>query len=258
MEQAPAKNHSKIRLYVPQDFAAGMTLALPDGQSHYLLHVMRVKAGQPVAVFNGRDGLWQAELVQTGKKHASLALTQKLEAQRTSPDVWLAFAPIKTHTERMVEKAVELGVARLMPVITHHAVVRSVNTEKLMSHAVEAAEQCERHDVPLIEPYKDMASLLAAWPKDRMLLHADESGAGENLQTLLPQLAGQRYGICIGPEGGFSAEERKMIAAQPFAKGFGMGPRILRADTAAIAALACVQCFAGDWHAPPRFEREAS
>ncbi|NDC57430.1 MAG: RsmE family RNA methyltransferase, partial [Alphaproteobacteria bacterium] len=156
--------------------------------------------------------------------------------------------------ERMVEKAVELGVSALLPVVTQHSVVRSVNEDKLLAHAIEAAEQCERHDVPQFVQYKDIGALLGNWPQDRLLLHADETGGGRNLQDLLPALAGKKYAVLIGPEGGFSADERRMIAACGQAVGFGMGPRILRADTAAIAALACVQCYAGDWDAPPRFE----
>ena len=254
MTQVSPRNKPKIRLFVPQAFVAGGQLLLEEGQSHYLANVMRAQPGDAVAVFNGQDGQWLADVAGVRKKSVTLNLVEQMAPQRASPDLWLAFAPIKHHMERMVEKAVELGASALLPVVTQHAVVRSVNTDKLMAHAIEAAEQCERHDVPRIEPYRDIAALLASWPADRVLLHADETGGGKNLRELLPQLAGKKYGVLIGPEGGFSADERRMIGALQSAKAFGMGPRILRADTAAIAALACVQCYAGDWDAPPRFE----
>ena len=257
MTQAPPKNKPKIRLFVPQDFVAGGQLLLEEGQSHYLANVMRCQPGEPIAIFNGREGQWLADVGGVRKKSVTLNVVQQMAPQRNSPDLWLAFAPIKHHMERMVEKAVELGASALLPVVTQHAVVRSVNVDKLMAHAIEAAEQCERHDVPRIAPYKDIGALLSGWPQDRVLLHADETGGGKGLRELLPLLAGKKYGVLVGPEGGFSADERRMIAAFDNAQGFGMGSRILRADTAAIAALACVQCYAGDWDAPPRFEGES-
>lgn len=244
----------KIRLYVPGPYAAGAALSLSSNQSHYLTHVMRASAGMPVAVFNGEQGEWLAEVYTMSKKSVSLTLRHERKSQHASPDLWLAFSPIKQNMERMVEKAVELGVSRLLPVITRHAIVRSVNEEKLMAHAIEAAEQCERCDVPALTPYKDLASLLGNWPADRLLLHADETGGGKPLAELLAHERGQKFGILIGPEGGFAAEERAMIAQLYSARGFGMGPRILRADTAALAALACVQSATGDWQHPPRFE----
>ncbi len=247
--QAPPK----IRLYVPQPFAEGSSLTLTDGQSHYLAHVMRVREGMAVAVFNGIDGQWWADVTAVAKKSVTLELRHCMAAQRNTPDVWLAFAPIKNKTDLVIEKAVELGVSALLPVYTQHSVVKSINREKLLAHAIEAAEQCERHDVPAIEEHKDVSHLLAAWPKDRVLLYADESGSGENLKTLLPALPQGRFGILVGPEGGFSTEEHHILKLMPQVKAFGMGPRILRADTAAVAALACVQAWLGDWDIRPRF-----
>ncbi|NBX03388.1 MAG: 16S rRNA (uracil(1498)-N(3))-methyltransferase [Alphaproteobacteria bacterium] len=244
----------KIRLFVPQAFAADAALVLSDNQSHYLAQVMRQKSGDSVAVFNGADGVWRAEISAITKRNVTVIVQEKIMPQRSCPDLWLAFAPIKQYTERMIEKAVELGASHLLAVITQRAVVRSVNVEKLSAHAVEAAEQCERHDVPSFSTHKDIGSLLATWPEDRMLLHADETGGGKNLAALLPELKHKKLGVLIGPEGGFSDDERKIIAAHKNACGFGMGPRILRADTAAFSALSCIQCYAGDWDAPPRFE----
>jgi 16S rRNA (uracil1498-N3)-methyltransferase len=241
----------KIRLYVPETFSAGQAVSLGEGQTHYLTNVMRCRAGDPVAVFNGQDGEWLASVSTTHKKSITLALEKKLREQKNSPDLWLAFAPIKNKTELVVEKAAELGVSALLPVFTRHAVVRSINHDKLSAHAVEAAEQCSRLDVPPIEERKDLPSLLAGWPKDRTLLYGDESGGGTALKMLLPSLPRGKYGILIGPEGGFSEEEHHMLKIAGFVKPFTMGPRIMRADTAAVAALACVQAWLGDWEEKP-------
>lgn len=244
----------KIRLFVNESYAAGQPLALNHNQSHYLANVMRLREGDHVAVFNGRDGQWLAQVTSLGKKAVMLELLSQTQQQKASPDVWLAFAPIKNKTELVVEKAVELGASALMPVFTRHSVVRSINHDRLAAHAIEAAEQCERHDVPAITEYRDLASLLAAWPKERPLLHADEGGDGEDLKTLLSDLSATLCGILIGPEGGFATDERRLLQQASFVRPFGMGPRILRADTAAVAALACVQAWVGDWSEKPRFE----
>ena len=241
-----------IRLFVPETFSAGQVLSLPVGQAHYLAMVMRRKEGDAIALFNGQDGEWRAEITQVGKKNVEVQLTQPLLPQRPGPDVWLAFSPIKGKVEFVVEKAVELGVSRLLPVFTRRAVVTSVNEEKLRLTAIEAAEQCGRCDVPPITPCKDLAALLALWPAGRVLLHADENGAGRPLKDLVSGLSGA-LGVLVGPEGGFAPEEQQMLAAHTAVKGFGMGPRILRADTASVAALACVIAWHGDWHEQPHF-----
>ncbi|MDE3059929.1 MAG: 16S rRNA (uracil(1498)-N(3))-methyltransferase [Pseudomonadota bacterium] len=240
-----------IRLYVPQPLVAGERLTLGQGQSHYLAQVMRRKAGDSIAVFNGHDGEWLASVEYVAKKSVTLEVSRLLRLQKRSPDLWLAFAPIKGKTELVAEKAVELGASALLPVFTRHAVVKSINQEKLEAHAIEAAEQCERMDVPRIEAFKDLPALLAHWPEDRILFYGDESGGGTTLRLLLSSLPHGPFGLLIGPEGGFSAEEHRMLKSTPFVKPFGMGPRILRADTAAVAALACLQCWLGDWEEKP-------
>ena len=243
----------KIRLYVPEAFSKGGEVTLGQNQSHYLSHVMRLKAGDHVAIFNGADGEWLAELARADKKSVVLALQHQREAQRPSPDLWLAFAPLKNKSDLVVEKATELGVSRLIAVYTRHAVVKAVNMEKLAVHAMEAAEQCGRHDVPVIDEKKDLGFLLASWPGERLLLYGDETGGGEALKDVLAALDAAPLGVLIGPEGGFSAEELRMLKSVAFTRPFGMGPRILKADTAAVAALACVQSVAGDWRQKPRF-----
>jgi 16S rRNA (uracil1498-N3)-methyltransferase len=242
----------KIRLYVAERFSPNRELELSVNQSHYLSHVMRARDGDAVAAFNGEDGEWLA-VVRIERKSVSLVLKEKRKEQRRSPDLWLAFAPLKNKTDLIVEKAVELGVSQLVVVYTRHAVVKSIAREKLEAHAIEAAEQCERLDIPVIEESKDLGIFLANWPKDRLLLYGDESGSGESLQQVLTALPHKKLGVLIGPEGGFAADEQRMLKSVAVAKPFGMGPRILKADTAAVAALACVQAFAGDWHEKPRF-----
>jgi 16S rRNA (uracil1498-N3)-methyltransferase len=248
----------EIRLYTAQPLEKGAGLALGAGQSHYLANVMRAKAGEYVSLFNGRDGQWQAEITSIGKKSVSVTALRQERPQAPCPDLWLAFAPIKNKTELVVEKAVELGVSKIISVITRHCVVRSVNTEKLEAHAIEAAEQCERLDVPALETCKDLSYLLGAWEKERILLYGDESGGGSPLPQLLENIkkpGGKniKAAILIGPEGGFAADEFNMLRACDFAKAFGMGPRILRSDTAAIAALAYAMSRFGDWDKAPHF-----
>ena len=244
----------EIRLYVGGEFSAGEEIALPVAQSHYLAIVMRVKTSDKISVFNGKDGQWLAEIVEVSKKSVAITPLKQTRPQVTSPDLWFAFAPLKNKTEIVVEKAVELGVARILPVITRHSVVRSVNLEKLSAHAIEASEQCERLDIPEICAYKDLSYLLGEWKKDRILLYGDESGGGEALPKVLAELPkNTKLGVLIGAEGGFAADEFAMLRVCDFAKPFGMGARIMRADTAAIAALACVQSQTGDWDLKPHF-----
>ncbi len=243
----------KIRLFVPAAYQEEQDITLEKPQSHYLLHVMRAKLGDVISVFNGKDGVWLAEITHADKKHAALTLKSQLLAHISSPDLWLAFAPIKNKTELVVEKATELGVSHIFPVFTKHSVVTKVNMDKLSARSIEAAEQCERHDVPAIDEGKNLSALLAGWPEDRTLLFADEGGGGEALGNL----PAGKYGVLIGPEGGFSREEQEMLRQSKKVKPFGMGPRILRADTAAVAALSCVMAQCGDWQHKPHFEAKA-
>jgi 16S rRNA (uracil1498-N3)-methyltransferase len=251
---AMTQSKPKIRLYVPAPYAAGESVTLDEAQSHYLARVMRCRKGDVIGVFNGHDGEFLAEIEQLDKKHVTLLLKCQRVPQLTVPDLWLAFAPVKSKTELVVEKAVELGVSKLLPVFTRHAVVKSINREKLEAHAREAAEQCERCDIPEIEEHKDLAALLGNWPKDRTLLYGDESGGGIPIKRLLETLPQGKYALLVGPEGGFAAEEHQILKIVPFVKAFTMGPRILKGDTAAVAALACVQSWLGDWDIKPKFE----
>jgi 16S rRNA (uracil1498-N3)-methyltransferase len=254
MVQERLNSRPKIRLYVPGTYTKGEVLELAQPQAHYAVNVMRADVGDVVLLFNGTDGEWRAQVETVGKKRASVRLIGRLREHRIAPDIWLVFAPIKNKTDIVVEKATELGAAKICPVLTRHSVVNSVNMEKLVAHAVEAAEQCERLDVPAIEKLQELPTLLAGWPKERLLLFADEGGGGIPMKELLSSLPAAPYALLVGPEGGFSSEERTLLSRQPFVRAFSMGSRILRSDTAVVATLACLMAWHGDWDDKPSFE----
>jgi len=252
----------KVRLFADQPLAAGQSLALSEGAAHYLGSVMRAKVGDWVKLFNGRDGEWLAELIELRKGKASVRLDSLLRPPVAEPDVWLIFAPIKGHRfDNIIEKATELGVSVLQPVLTRHCVVPRVNEERLRANAIEAAEQCERFSIPEIRPLRPLAEVLASWPAERRLVLLDESGGGaplpQVLAQLLPKIPAQipppPLALLVGPEGGFAKTELDAVRQSSFALPVGLGPRILRADTAAIAALACVMALSGQWAAAPSF-----
>ena len=236
----------KIRLYLDAPLRAGARIDLDRAQSHYLTGVMRLAEGDAVAVFNGREGAWRAVLVQAGKRAAVLEVTAQVAPQRDPPDLWLLFAPIKkARTDFIVEKAAELGVARIQPVLTAFTNAERVRTDRLQAHAVEAAEQCGGTFVPEVaEPVK-LDALLARWPADRRLMFCDEARTAEPVQTALAQASPGPWAVLIGPEGGFSEAEARRL--REMALPVTLGPRILRADTAAVAALTAWQMALGDW-----------
>jgi 16S rRNA (uracil1498-N3)-methyltransferase len=221
-----------------------MSLTLEGAQANYLAAVLRLGPGAQVKLFDNRTGEWLAEIAEAGKKRVQLQLVRHLRGREPVPDLWLLFAPIKRgRIDWLVEKATELGVARLVPVITRRTIVDRIKDERLFAHAVEAAEQCDRTALPeLAEPQK-LDALLKAWPADRALFFADENGGEPLARVAKPGPAA----ILIGPEGGFTDEERAAIRAIPQARPVSLGPRILRADTAALAALALWMAAAGDW-----------
>ena len=253
MSKDNAKIRPKVRLYVAGMLHTGARMALDEARSHYVRHVMRLGAGDAIGAFNAEFGEWEAAIDLQGKRDVILAIDSRIAEPRTAPDLWLAFSMIKNKSELVVEKATELGASALHAIVTQHSVVKHINLEKLEAHAIEAAEQCERHDVPTLHPHKNLGDFLGAWPEDRILLYGDESGRGAPLPALLPEIAGKKLGVLIGPEGGFSDHEHQMLRALPTGRGFGMGPRILRADTAAVAALACLLSATGAWNDAPHF-----
>ncbi len=240
---------AKIRLYVEHPLGAGQSVPLTRDQAHYLFSVMRLGQGDPVALFNGTDGEWLAEVAQAGKRAGTLEAIRQSASQRMPPDLWLCFAPIKkARTDFIVEKAAELGAARILPVQTDFTNSDRIRQDRLQAHAIEAAEQCGGTYVPPVEDLQKLDRLLDDWPEGRHLMFCDEGLAGP--ATLLADAAPGPWAILIGPEGGFSDTERKRLTALPFAHPVSLGPRILRADTAAVAAMTLWQQALGDWRCP--------
>ncbi|SEO75062.1 16S rRNA (uracil1498-N3)-methyltransferase [Salinihabitans flavidus] len=238
--------NAKIRLYVEHPLGQGQTVPLNRDQAHYLFGVMRLGVGAPVLLFNGRDGEWRADVTQTGKRGGELTCAEQTAPLRMPPDLWLLFAPIKkARTDFIVEKAAEMGAARICPVQTDFTNAERVRRDRLQAHAVEAAEQCGGTYVPAVDDLRKLDRMLADWPGDRQLMFCDEAEAGS---VQAPGAArGGKWAILIGPEGGFSEGERARLRALPFAHVVSLGPRILRADTAAVAAMTLWQQAMGDW-----------
>ena len=236
-----------IRLFVEDPLEPGATLTLAERQSHYLRNVMRQAPGDRVRLFNGRDGEWEGIIETVTSRRAALRLASRTAEQTPAPDVQLLFAPLKaTRTRFVVEKATELGAGRIHPVLTRYGQTTRVNAARLRAHAIEAAEQCGRLDVPTIAPPCSLADALAAGPPERRLLVCDTE-AEWSIAEALADAPGASWAILIGPEGGFAPDERRLLAAHPAAVHARLGPRVLRAETAVAAALACWQALAGDW-----------
>jgi 16S rRNA (uracil1498-N3)-methyltransferase len=242
----------KLRLFVESPLTEGRSLNLEQKQLHYLLHVMRAQAGDTLALFNGRDGEWLARIGDSSKRSVTLMLERQLRPQTPEPDLWLIFAPVKrARIDFIAEKATELGVSALLPVFTRHTAMTRVNEDRLQAIATEAAEQCERLTVPEVRSAQSLESLLAAWPSERRLILLDEGGGGLPIAEALAEGVQEPAAVLVGPEGGFSKSELDGLRALSFATPVGLGPRILRADTAVIAALSCFQAMCGDWRTPP-------
>jgi 16S rRNA (uracil1498-N3)-methyltransferase len=231
----------KVRLFVEQPIAAGAAVTLSEGQAHYLRHVMRAKAGAAVQLFNGRDGEWRAVLDLSNKRHVSALPERQTRTQEPPGDLWFCFAPIKkTASEFLAQKATELGASALQPVITRRTIVSRVNVGRMFANAIEAAEQSDRLDVPECRDPETLGALLGAWPSTRTILFCDEGGAPPMIEALKGRDLSSAA-VLAGPEGGFDPEERAAIRALPQCVPVSLGPRILRADTAALAALAILQ-----------------
>ncbi len=247
------------RLWTEADLDAGLTLGLDHARAHFLRSVLRLERGAPVALFNGRDGEWLARIEGLGKGWCSLAVEAQRRPQAGAPDLWLVFAPIKrARLDFLVEKATELGCAALQPMMTRHTAVSRVNLERLQANAREAAEQCERLDLPEVRPATDFGKLIDAWPRDRKLLVCAESGPARPIaETLIslrregPDSTPGPWAIMTGPEGGFARSELDALNDLSFAIKVGLGPRVLRADTAALAAIASWQAILGDGRSRP-------
>ena len=237
-----------IRLYVDAPLQAGARLDLDARQSNYLANVMRLKPGDRLGVFNGRDGDWLAEVAAARRRAASLTVVEHSADQQRLPDLWLCIAPIrKARIDWVVEKATELGVARVQLVATTRTVVDRVNLDRLKAHAIEAAEQCGCNALPDIVPPVPLDRTLADWPDGRRLLFCDEDRTDPPVAAALADAEPGPWAVLIGPEGGFEARERALIRSRPFVVPASLGPRVLRAETAALAAVALWQAVLGDW-----------
>ncbi|HJQ57094.1 MAG TPA: 16S rRNA (uracil(1498)-N(3))-methyltransferase [Vineibacter sp.] len=253
------------RLFIEAPLAAGAKIDLAAESAHYLRDVLRLGAGAVVKLFNGRDGEWRATIEMAGKRAITLYIAGRTRAQVAEPDLWLCFAPVKkARLDFLAEKATELGVSALQPVMTHRTIVARVNLERLRANAVEAAEQTERLTVPEVRPPVTLDQLIGSWPVARHVLLADETGGGQPVAAALAALdeagCAAPWAVLIGPEGGFARGELDAIGRLPHVHPVGLGPRILRADTAALAALAVWQAAIGDWRraAPRRWPDYAS
>lgn len=235
------------RLHLDSVLEPGRDIALPREQAHYLTGVLRLQPGDAVAVFNARDGEWLAHLTEVTKKGASLRCERQVLASRPPPDIDYCFAPLKhARLDYMVQKATELGARRLRPVITQRTIAERVNMDRMRANVIEAAEQCNLVFVPdVMEPVK-LPKLLQEWEQGRALVHCDEAAAIASPLDALQRIKAPAA-VLIGPEGGFTDEEKRLLASLSFVTAISLGPRIMRADTAAVAALALVQAVLGDW-----------
>jgi 16S rRNA (uracil1498-N3)-methyltransferase len=247
----PRQYKSFPRLYVEHPLGKGETITLGREQTNYLISVLRMKAGDSVILFNGSDGAWLAKIADPNRKAVTLELVVQTAHQTPSSDLWYGFAPLKTgRLDYVIQKATEMGAGIIQPVLTRFTQVNRLKPEKLLANAIEAAEQCEVLSIPHIGPEIGLSELLSTWRVDhglRRLIVCDESAPSASPVEQLGWLRGLPVGILVGPEGGFSDDERALLVAQPFVVPISLGPRILRADTAAVAALALVQATIGDW-----------
>lgn len=252
-----AANDSRVhRLYVEAPLAVGGAVRLDQAQAHYLVNVLRRKRGDPILLFNGRDGEWRASLAQVTRKGAVLAVVEQTQAQTAPGDLHYLFAPLKhARLDYLVQKAVELGVSRLVPVRTRHGQVARVNPDRMRANAVEAAEQCGVLAVPEVAAPMALEALLKDWVPERLMVFCDEGAPVHDPIAVLVQACDSLpavfgpmpISVLVGPEGGFCEEERAALLQLPNLVRLSLGPRILRADTAAVAVLALVQATLGDW-----------
>jgi 16S rRNA (uracil1498-N3)-methyltransferase len=236
------------RLFVETALKLNGQVDLEDRQAHYLVHVLRLSAGDEVLVFDGKSGEWRAEIAQADKGRCRIRLIERTREQSEAQDLDYAFAPLKqARLDYLVQKAVELGVSRLRPVITAHTAVRRLNLNRVRANIVEAAEQCGILTLPKADPPQKLNLFLKECKGRRAVVFCDEASAPASPIAVLERLRGQRITALVGPEGGFSEEERELLRSNCFVHAISLGPRIMRADTAAVAALALINAVLGDW-----------
>ncbi len=236
------------RLFIETSLSTETRHEVSSEQFNYLANVLRLEAGAKVLVFNGRDGEWLAEITFPSRKKIVLELTEQTRPQPPASDLHYLFAPLKVgRLDYLVQKAVEMGAGLLQPVMTQHVQGKITNLDRLRANVAEAAEQCGVLSIPdVLEPRK-LTDTLERWPADRRIIFCDENDEGQNPLPILAKVTEKKFALLVGPEGGFSEEERNLLRSLPFVTAIPLGPRILRADTAAVAALAVIQAAVGDW-----------
>ncbi len=238
----------KIRLFCPGPLQIDQTVELAEKNAHYLLNVMKLSCGDKLWLFDNQNGEFEAEIVEATKKKCRLKLITQSQEFFQSPDLWLLFAPLKKDkTDFVIEKACELGVRKICPTLTARTNSEKVRLERLTAQTIEACEQCRRVDLPEIQSPLPLPKLLQNWPKERILFLMDESGKGTPIAQAFAACCGKKAAILVGPEGGFAPQEFELLQKYDFVKSISLGPRILRAETAAAAALSCWQALCGDW-----------
>lgn len=241
-------NFRMQRLFTTSDLAPGTDVPTTEDQYHYLAHVLRSEPGSEILLFNGRDGEWLARIDYPTRKRIHLHVLSQTRAQPPEPDLAYLFAPLKVgRMDYLVQKAVEMGAGVLQPVQTQHTQGKIGTIDKIQANVIEAAEQCGILAVPRVEQPRKLADLLDTWDASRRIIYCDEGDAGQNPLPVLSAITERKLALLVGPEGGFSDEERQRLRALPFVTAIPLGPRILRADTAAVAAMAVVQAALGDW-----------
>lgn len=237
----------KIRLYIPQNLSEGQSITLDDSQSHYLCNVMKIATGDLLYCFDNMNGEYECKVTEAHKKHCELKILRKSNDYYQVPDVWLLFAPVKKdNTDFIIQKATELGVRKIIPVITDYSISNKIKKERFEANAIEASEQCRRTDIPKIEDAIKLNDLLHKWDSSRTLYFMDETLNGENVASVFSK-SNIPCAILVGPEGGFSPEELSYLRKLPYAQAVSLGKRILRAETAVVAALSIWQALKGDW-----------
>ncbi len=236
------------RLFIDISLSADTRHEISSEQFNYLANVLRLEAGANVLVFNGRDGEWLAQIVFPSRKKIVLELTEQTRPQPQTPDLHYLFAPLKVgRLDYLVQKAVEMGAGLLQPVMTQHVQGKITNLDRLRANVTEAAEQCGVLSIPDVCEPRKLAEILERWPAERRIIFCDEGDEGQNPLPILAKVTERKLALLVGPEGGFSEEERNLLRSLPFVTAIPLGPRILRADTAAVAALAVIQAAIGDW-----------
>jgi 16S rRNA (uracil1498-N3)-methyltransferase len=248
------KNYNNLcRLYVIFNIIKNQIIALQEDQSHYLYKVMRKKAGDKIRIFNEKNGEWLAQIKEIDRNQVHVEAIDCVRAPCQETNIWLIFAPIKhPRIQFLIEKATELGISKLLPIKLKHSVVDKINLEKIKSYALEASEQSERLSIPAVLPLSNLEELIKNWDISRKILLCDETEKSKTLTLALQENKKENIAIMVGPEGGFADYELELLHKQPFVIPIQMGPRIMRAETAAIAAISSYQALNGDWFIPPR------